>query len=164
MVKLADLLVTSSNIAISRLATSVQTHSLLIMLDCICIVTRGEIYGKKILSPRDFPRAQAIFHQISQHESQYRYSQLPLQDCPSWESNIERVDNPYCSVNLGYIFQYTPSRAGPIQENIAQLIEQYLRLKFQYPTMYRISKNKLCHALGVIHTQKPPDRDDWQTF
>ena len=28
-------------------------------------------------SPRDFPRAQAIFHHISRLESQYRQSQLP---------------------------------------------------------------------------------------
>ena len=27
--------------------------------------------------PRDFPRAQAIFHRISRLESQYRHSQLP---------------------------------------------------------------------------------------
>ena len=31
-----------------------------------------------------------------------------------------------------YIFQYTFSRAGPIQENINQLIEQYGRVDFQY--------------------------------
>ena len=97
-------------------------------------------------------------------ESQYIYSQLQLQYCPSWESNIERVDPPYCSVSWGYIFQYTPSRAGPIRENISQLIEQYWRVKFQYYRMYRTFKHKLYHALGVIHTQKPPDRDDGQTI
>ena len=32
---------------------------------------------KYSLSPRDFPRAQAIFHRISRLESQYRHSQLP---------------------------------------------------------------------------------------
>ena len=31
-----------------------------------------------------------------------------------------------------YILQYTPSRAGSILENIAQLIEPYWRVKFQY--------------------------------
>ena len=31
-----------------------------------------------------------------------------------------------------YILQYTPSRAGPIVENIAQLIEKYCRGKFEY--------------------------------
>ena len=46
LAKLADFLVTSSNLATLRLATSVQTHSLLIMLDCICIVTRGGIHGE----------------------------------------------------------------------------------------------------------------------
>ena len=116
------------------------------------------------MSPRDFPRAQAIFHCISQQESQYRYSQLQLQYCYSWESNIEIVDYPYCSVSSGYIFQYTPSRAGPIRENIAQLIEQYWSVKFQYYRMYTIFKHELCHALGVIHTQKPTDRDDGQIF
>ena len=30
--------------------------------------------------------------------------------------------------------------------------------------MYIIFKQELCHALGVIHTQKPPDRNDGQTF
>ena len=30
------------------------------------------------LSPRDFQRAQAIFHSISQLESQYRHPQLPI--------------------------------------------------------------------------------------
>ena len=32
---------------------------------------------KYSLSPRDFPRAQAIFHSISRLESQYRHSHLP---------------------------------------------------------------------------------------
>ena len=164
MSKLADLLVTSSNIATSRLATSVPTHSLLIMLDCIRILTRGGIYGEIKPEPRDFPRAQPIFHRTSQHESQYIYSQLQLQYYPSWEGNIERVYYPYCSVSWGYIFKYTPSRARPIRENISQLIEQYWRVKFKYYKMYRIFKHKLCHALGVIQTQKPPDRDDGQTF
>ena len=49
-------------------------------------------------------------------------------------------------------------------KNIAQLIEQYWWVKFQYYRMYRIFKHKLCHALGVIHTQKSPDREDGQTF
>ena len=40
------------------------------------------------------------------------------------------------------------------RKNIAQLIEQYWRVKFQYYRMYRIFKHNLCHALGVIHTQK----------
>ena len=31
-----------------------------------------------------------------------------------------------------YIFQYTPSRAGPILENITQLIEQYWSVEFLY--------------------------------
>ena len=31
-----------------------------------------------------------------------------------------------------YILQYNPSRAGPIQENITQLIEHYWRVEFQY--------------------------------
>ena len=35
---------------------------------------RGKSRGR---SPRDFPRAQAIFHRISRLESQYRHSQLP---------------------------------------------------------------------------------------
>jgi hypothetical protein len=93
-------------------------------------------------------RAQVIFHRISQLESQYRHSQLQLQYCPSWESNVRRVDSPYCSGSWGYIFQYTtsstgsvlkiypflyweyifqytPSRAGPLLENITQFIEQY---------------------------------------
>ena len=32
---------------------------------------------KYCLSPRDFPRAQAIFHRIPRLESQYSHSQLP---------------------------------------------------------------------------------------
>ena len=32
---------------------------------------------KYSLIPRDFPRAQAIFHRISRLQSQYRHSQLP---------------------------------------------------------------------------------------
>ena len=31
------------------------------------------------LSPRDFPRAQVIFHHIPRVESQYSHSQLPLE-------------------------------------------------------------------------------------
>ena len=31
-----------------------------------------------------------------------------------------------------YIFQYSPSRAGPIGENITQLIEQYWGFEFPY--------------------------------
>ena len=59
-------------------------------------------------SLRDFPRAQAIFHCISQLESKYRHSQLQLLHWPSWEINIGRVASPY----------YSDSWA--IQENIAQ--------------------------------------------
>ena len=51
-----------------------------------------------------------------------------------------------------------------MRKNIAQLIEQYWRVKFQYYRMYRIFKHKLCHALGMIHTQNPPDTNDGQTF
>ena len=35
---------------------------------------RGKSRGQ---SPRDFPRAQAIFHRVSQLKSQYNYFQLP---------------------------------------------------------------------------------------
>ena len=60
-------------------------------------------------SPRDLLRDQANNHRLSQLESQYRHSQLQLQYCASWESNIGRVDSLYCSGSWGYIFQYTPS-------------------------------------------------------
>ena len=46
---------------------------------------------KYSLSPRDFLRAQAIFHCISQLESQYRHSRLQLQYCPSWRSILEQL-------------------------------------------------------------------------
>ena len=42
-------------------------------------------------SPRDFLRAQAMFHRISQHESQYRHSQLQLEHVPSWRSILEEL-------------------------------------------------------------------------
>ena len=122
---------------------------------------------KYSLSAKEMPRAktkgflrvQAIFHRISQLESQYIFSELHFQYCPSRESNIGRVDSPYCSgsweyifqytpsilpallgvcgkiyppLYLEYIFQYTPSRAGPIWKNITRLIEQYWRVEFQY--------------------------------
>ena len=71
-------------------------------------------------SPLDFPRTQAIFHRMSRLESQYRYSQLQLQHYPSCEINIGRGNSPYCS------FYWA------IREYIAQLIESYWSVKFQY--------------------------------
>ena len=44
---------------------------------------------KYSLSPRDFPRAQAIFYCISRLESQYRHSQIQIQQCPSSRSVLE---------------------------------------------------------------------------
>ena len=38
----------------------------------------------------------------------------------------------YSQLYWEHIFQYTPSRAGPIRDNITQLIEKYWRVKFQY--------------------------------
>ena len=46
---------------------------------------QGKSQGR---SPRNFPRAQAIFHCISQLESQYRHSQLQLQHYLSVVINI----------------------------------------------------------------------------
>ena len=51
-------------------------------------------------------------------ESQYRYSQLQFQYCPSLESNIGRVDSSYCSGSWGYNFHYTPSFIRSVLENI----------------------------------------------
>ena len=47
-------------------------------VSCNCIVTRGGVYDEisRGRSPRDFPRAQAIFHRIPRLESQYSHSQL----------------------------------------------------------------------------------------
>ena len=49
----------------------------------------------------------------------YRHFQLQFQYCPPGESNIARVDSPYCSGSWGYIFQYTPSSTGTVLKNIA---------------------------------------------
>ena len=65
-------------------------------------------------SRRNFLRAQAIFHSVSRLESQYSYSQLQFPHYPSGESNIERVDSPYCSSIWGFIFQYIPSSTWSI--------------------------------------------------
>ena len=54
-------------------------------------------------SPRNFLRAHAIFHRICWLESHYRHSQLQFRYSSSWESNIGRVDSPYCSASWGYI-------------------------------------------------------------
>ena len=43
---------------------------------------------------------------------------ITIQYCPSWESNIGRVDSHYFSGSWGYIFQYTPSSTGSVLENI----------------------------------------------
>ena len=42
-------------------------------------------------SPKNFVRAQAIFHRISWLESQKRNSQLQHQHCPSWRSIFEEL-------------------------------------------------------------------------
>ena len=45
----------------------------------VTVLWREEGYTMKYrLSPRDFPRAQAIFHRIPRLESQYSHSQSPL--------------------------------------------------------------------------------------
>ena len=53
---------------------------------------RGKSRGQ---SPKDCPRAQAIFHCISWLESQYRHSQLQIHHWSSWEINAGRVHSPY---------------------------------------------------------------------
>ena len=48
-------------------------------LRIVTVLWREEGYTMKYrLSPRDFPRAQAIFHRIPRLESQYSHSQSPL--------------------------------------------------------------------------------------
>ena len=51
----------------------------------------GNIAWSQGQCPRDFPRAQPIFHCISWLESQYRHSQLQLQHCLSWRSILEEL-------------------------------------------------------------------------
>ena len=61
---------------------------------------------------RDFLGAQAIFDPISRLASQYRHSQLQLQYCPSWESNIRRVDHLYCSGSWAIFYSIHPALLG----------------------------------------------------
>ena len=104
--------------------------------------------------PKGFLKAQAIFHRVSRLGSKYRYSQLNSSNVLPWRAIFEQLIllfalaagakfssilpallgvywKIYPQLHWEYIFQYTPSRAGPIWENITQWIEQYWTVEFQ---------------------------------
>ena len=64
---------------------------------------------KYYLSPRDFPRAQAIFHRIPQLSSQYSHSQLPLLvNIFSYSGLLSRGSPIFSRIGLPEEAQYGP--------------------------------------------------------
>ena len=73
-----------------------------------------------------------VYADLSHNTDNIDFNKIFFKDCLSCDSNIGRVDSPYCPGSLGYIFLYRPNSTGIIRAFISFLTMEYWKQTLQH--------------------------------